>query len=158
MNLFIPSHQEMIEGLLGAGVAFMLIGGYAVNYHGYVRSTGDMDIWLKPDSENKVHLLQYLEHFGIDSECIDQIQALDFSQALVFSINEPPDKIDFITKVNGVDYNAADKHKELLTYGDLKIPFIGLDDLVLTKIMNDRLKDKADVEMLQKIAQAKNKK
>ena len=53
MNIFFKEHHEILAALLKHRVNFMLIGGYAVNYYGYHRTTGDMDIWLEPSNENK---------------------------------------------------------------------------------------------------------
>ena len=54
MNLFIDIHQQWIKSLLAAKVEFIIIGGYSVIFHGYKRTTGDIDIWLKPDNANKI--------------------------------------------------------------------------------------------------------
>lgn len=53
MNLFIELHQQLIKELLEAKVDFIVSGGYSVIYYGYKRTTGDVDIWLKPDNDNK---------------------------------------------------------------------------------------------------------
>ena len=57
MNLFIDIHQQWIKNLISANVDFIIIGGYSVIFHGYKRTTGDIDIWLKPDNSNKEKLL-----------------------------------------------------------------------------------------------------
>ena len=54
MNIFLEEHQEILKALNKNGVDFLLVGGFAVNYHGYNRTTGDMDLWIKPDNENKM--------------------------------------------------------------------------------------------------------
>ena len=53
MNLFIDIHQQWIKNLIAANVDFIIIGGYSVIFHGYKRTTGDVDIWLKPENANK---------------------------------------------------------------------------------------------------------
>ena len=57
MNIFIETHQNLLICLIKHKVNFILIGGYAVIYHGYKRSTGDMDLWIEPNNENKLKLL-----------------------------------------------------------------------------------------------------
>ncbi|MBS1571671.1 MAG: hypothetical protein KF825_14740 [Ferruginibacter sp.] len=74
MNIFFEEHRKLLEGLLQNGVAFILIGGYAVNYYGYNRSTGDMNIWLKPGNDNKEKLLNLLSSMGFDKEDIATIR------------------------------------------------------------------------------------
>jgi len=97
MNLFIESHQLWLKKLLAAQVNFIIVGGYSVIFHGYKRTTGDIDVWLQPTNQNK-------------------------------------EKLKIIADID-----------------DLKIPFIHLNHLVLSKFNTGRLKDKADIEMLQKI-------
>jgi len=55
MNIFLESHSNLLEKLIKANVEFLIIGGYAVNYYGYNRTTGDLDIWIKPDNFNKTY-------------------------------------------------------------------------------------------------------
>ncbi len=57
MNLFIEKHQELIKLLISNNVEFIIIGGYSVIFHGYKRTTGDIDIWLNPTNENKKKLI-----------------------------------------------------------------------------------------------------
>lgn len=57
MNVFIENHQRLLASLTNRRVNFLLVGGYAVIYHGYKRTTGDMDIWLEPSNDNKLKLM-----------------------------------------------------------------------------------------------------
>jgi hypothetical protein len=77
MNILLEKHKEFLIDLIKGNVHFILIGGYAVIYHGYVRATGDMDIWIKPDNENKEKLLVILENHGISKESINPDYALE---------------------------------------------------------------------------------
>ncbi|MEO6690757.1 MAG: hypothetical protein ABIO44_00315, partial [Saprospiraceae bacterium] len=75
----------------------------------------------------------------------------DFTNHMVFSIGMEPQKIDFITRNNLVEYANADAHKILATIDDIVLPIIDLNDLVLSKINTGRKKDVADIEELQSI-------
>ena len=159
MNIFYEDHKRLIAELQADQIEFILIGGYAVNYHGYNRTTGDLDVWIKPDNGiNKTKFLKWLEKYGIEDESILEISQLDFTQAAIFSIGEEPYKTDFLTKVSGVTYEEADKEKIIHDHEGTTIPFINLNHLILTKIGTERGKDKVDIEMLQKVAQAKRRK
>ena len=68
------------------------------------RTTGDMDVWLKPDNENRDKLIPVLETFGILPEDIDHIKKMDFTQVLAFHMDEPPRRVDFLTKIVGLTY------------------------------------------------------
>lgn len=153
MNIFFEEHRKLLEGLLQNGVAFILIGGYAVNYYGYNRSTGDMDIWLKPGNDNKEKLLNLLSSIGFDNEGIATIRGWDFSQPHKFYIGakNQPDRTEFMTHISGVKYDEADKIKITAEIEGLKIPFIHYTNLIKNKQSSGRLKDLADVEYLEKI-------
>ncbi|HNR19326.1 MAG TPA: hypothetical protein PKN75_08075 [Bacteroidia bacterium] len=65
MEILVPEFKKMLSLLVKHNVNFMLIGGYAVIYHGYERLTTDMDIWLKSDDQNRNKLVNALQDFGI---------------------------------------------------------------------------------------------
>lgn len=151
MNLFVDKHIELLKALLKHKVDFIIIGGYSVIFHGYKRTTGDVDIWIKPDNSNKKKILIALKEIKIDSQSIIEIDKLDFTGYVVFCIWEEPERADFITRINLVNYDDADKNKIIGEIDGVKIPFIHLNDLVLSKMNTGRAKDKADIEELQKI-------
>ncbi|CAD5256044.1 MULTISPECIES: nucleotidyltransferase [unclassified Imperialibacter] len=156
MNLFVESHQKLLIQLTKAEVDFIIIGGYSVIFHGYARTTGDIDIWLKPDNANKARLLQALRSCGIEEDSLEELNEIDFAQTVFFKIGEVPERIDFLTKINLVDYETANKEKVLANLGKITIPFLHLNHLILSKLNTGRPQDQADIEMLQKIQ--KNKK
>ena len=158
MNLFIELHQQLIKELLDGGVEFIIIGGYSVIFHGYERTTGDIDIWLKPDNANKTKLIATLGQFGLEQAYLREISHIDFSKHFAFNIGKEPEKIDFITRINLVEYEEADKMKIVADMEGVMIPFLHLNHLILSKINTGRLKDQADIEELQKVQKAKNKK
>lgn len=151
MNLFVDKHIELLKALLKNNVDFIIIGGYSVIFHGYKRTTGDVDIWVKPDNTNKEKVLLALKEIKIDSNSIGEIGKLDFTGYVVFCIWEEPERADFITRINLVNYDAADKNKIIGDMDGVKIPFLHLNDLVLSKMNTGRGKDIADIEELQKI-------
>jgi len=157
MNFLLEKHKQILIDLVISKVDFLLIGGYAVIYHGYVRTTGDMDVWLKPDNDNKLKLLSVLEKHLADKSGIEKVKKLDFKDLIVFHIGTPPEKIDFLTKIAGVNFTEAFSHKELLPVQNHQIPILHLNDLIANKLLSGRLKDKADVEELQKIMNLRKK-
>lgn len=147
-----PWHEKIIGQLLESNVSFLVIGGYAVNYYGYVRPTGDIDIWLKPDEENKTLFLNMLEKAGISNDSRFQIATLDFTSAAAFHIGQEPFRFDFLTKINGVTFDEAWNSRLILQLGDLGLPVISKNHLILSKISTNRTQDKLDVEELQKLS------
>lgn len=149
------SHLEMLTSLLEHHVEYLIVGGYAVILHGYVRTTGDMDIWVKPSPENIERLLDAFSHMQFDPQGIEQIRNMDFTKPVVFHIGGEPDRIDFLSHIAGVDFAKAHSRHESILYQHYHIPYIHLDDLIINKLRSNRLQDQADVEALQKIARIK---
>ncbi len=157
MNIFLDSHKILLENLIKADVKFIIIGGFAVNYYGYSRTTGDLDLWIKPDNKNRDKLAGVLEKSGFNKKDLKIIRQTNFEQVFVFHIWEKPFQIDFLTRVSGVDFNRADKAKIIVSIQGLDLPMISFEHLILSKMTTNRLRDKADIEELQKISQGKRK-
>ncbi len=155
MNLFIDRHLELLKNLINVKVDFIIIGGYSVIFYGYMRTTGDLDIWLKPDNTNKEKLITALAKTGFGKEFLQHVSSSDFTKHLAFSIWNEPERVDFLTIINLVSFEEAANGKVIAETGGLKVPFIPLEQLILSKINTGRLKDKVDIEKLQKIQEAK---
>jgi predicted nucleotidyltransferase len=155
MNFTHPAHREMIIALLENGVDFLLVGGYAVIYHGYVRATGDMDVWLRPTNRNKKLLLKVFEKLQFDREGIKKIDEMDFTSVVIFHIGDEPERIDFLSKVQGLNFDDAYNQRQALNLGDYQIPILHLNDLIANKLLANRLKDRADIEQLMRIQKSR---
>jgi len=151
MDFLLEENKLLLAKLLEKGVEFILVGGYAVNYHGYNRGTSDMDILVRPSNENKIKVLEALMEQGFDEEDLADIKSADFSGYFVFSMWEEPYKVDFLTRISGVNFDEAWEQKVFLPLNNYQVPVLHLHHLVLSKISNGRLQDKADVDQLQKI-------
>lgn len=88
MNILLEPHKQLLKRLIEFKIDFILIGGYAVNFHGYNRVTGDMDVWLKPTDENRDKQITVLEAQGILAEDLDQNRKTDFTQTRAFHIDD----------------------------------------------------------------------
>ncbi len=157
MNILTEAHKKLLIDLLDSGIEFLLIGGYAVNYHGYPRYTMDMDIWLRPDNENKQRFVDFLQKQDFSKESVDRVQGLDFNAAQAFHIGEKETRIDFLTKILGVEFNEAYARCSKLPFADKIVPVIQYEHLMINKMMSGRPKDKADVDELQKINRFRKK-
>ncbi len=149
------THMEMLTALLDNDVEFLIIGGYAVILHGYIRTTGDLDIWIHPTPENKLRLLEVFSTLQFDPAGIEIIRNMDFTNVVVFHVGEEPDRIDFLTHIAGLEFTIAQDRKECYAYQNYQIPYLHIDDLIVNKLRSGRLQDMADVEALQKIAKSK---
>lgn len=112
-------------------------------YHAYARTTGDVDIWLKPNNDNKAKLLEVfkaMDFFEADYQPIDNC---DFNEHIVFSMWDEPEKVHFITRINLVEFDVADERKIIAEVDKLKIQFLHLDDLVLSKFNTGGLNERS---------------
>ncbi|MCF8255466.1 MAG: nucleotidyltransferase [Bacteroidia bacterium] len=157
MDIFLESHKSFLILLLKHRVEFILIGGYAVIIYGYERGTSDMDLWLKPTNENKEKFIVALREYGISEAGIMQLNSIDFAQDVkVFHIGEKPNKIDFLTRVQGLKFEEADNAKKLLPLKEFHIPVIQYEHLILVKMIAGRPQDMADIDVLRKINKDRN--
>jgi predicted nucleotidyltransferase len=159
MNIFDEYTFNLLNELNKNEVEYIVVGGYAVNFHGYRRTTGDIDLWIKPDNaENKNKILQSFRNLNIAEDTLSQLNELDFAKPIVFIDGEEPFKIDFITYISGVSFNDAWQQKTIAVLDGISIPFIHLNHLILSKLTTGRPQDKIDIEKLQQIQAVKNKK
>ncbi len=152
MNIFDLYTFNLLQELNTLGVEYLVVGGYAVNYHGFRRTTGDIDLWIKPDNgPNKERILSCLRNLEVSEHILGQLNSLDFTEPVVFVDGKEPFKIDFMTHVSGVKFEEAWDQKILADLDGLKIPFIHLHHLIISKFSTGRSKDKIDIEELQRI-------
>lgn len=157
MSKLLPEFEEFLKIMIKHKVNFMLIGGYAVIFYGYGRTTKDIDIWLEPENRNKENVINALREFGISEESLERIEKLDFRNAQMFYFGEKPRRIEFLTKISGVKFKDSIGEMNYLSIEGAKIPIIDYKHLILNKMLSDRMKDKADVEELQRIAKYRKK-
>lgn len=157
MRFLLAEHREILVALIQYQVDFLIIGGYSVIIHGYERTTGDMDIWLRPDNSNKLNFIGCLEKIGFEQEGLAEIAALDFTKHHVFTLNIKPQKIDFLTIINQVGFEEAFQNRLLVEKDGLSLPFINVRELVLSKMNTGRGQDKVDIEELQRLISATKK-
>lgn len=118
--------------------------------HGYARTTGDMDIWVKAVSSNYQKLLKAFEVFGMSVFDMTEKRFLDTSENEVFSFGRPPVSIDIITKIKGLKFDEALASAEWFNIeGDLHIRALNLNSLITAKKASGRNKDLDDIENLQ---------
>lgn len=125
-------------------VRYLVIGGYAVGYHGHPRFTKDLDIWVGTDSDNAEAMLKALHHYGIPYMFKESFETADN----VVQLGEPPDRIDILTTVNGVTFQEAYPQRETLLVEDLEVCVIDFKNLIKTKTATGRARDQGDIQDL----------
>lgn len=145
MNIH-PDFEELLRLLEEHGIEYMIVGGYAVAYHGYPRFTKDIDLFFRLTRENALRLRQALMEFGFREEELPLEAFTTAGNVLTFGI--APTRVDLINEIDGVTYDEAYPNVVRGKYGDVDVTFIGLEDLVKNKKATPRIKDKGDVEEL----------
>lgn len=138
--------KELLELFNGHNVEYMIVGAYALAFHGVPRFTGDLDIFVRPSIGNAQNILSSLKNFGFGSL---KLTIDDFSKPdHVVQLGVPPVRIDIITSISGVTWEEADAGKQLGLYGDVPVFFLGREQYVANKRATKRTKDLADLEAL----------
>ena len=158
MKILEPIFLDVIEKLLLHEVDFILIGGYAVNFYGYGRYTGDIDFWLRPTAINKNKFIKAFSQLNTDESYLNIIKEMNFAEPQAILIGEPPFRVDFLTKVNLVNFDEAWEKRVFLPLKNMQIPVVDYDHLITMKFNTGRPKDQNDLEQLQRINQLKKKK
>ncbi|MDX2246469.1 MAG: nucleotidyltransferase [Bacteroidia bacterium] len=147
--------REFITLLNAKGVKYLVIGGYAVAFHGYPRYTKDIDFWVWLNEENALRMLEVLREFGFDSL---KIRKEDFlNKDMVIQLGFPPNRIDLLTDLDALEFETCYQLREELKLDDLTVNFIDVESLITTKKASGRTQDLADVEKLE-IGRKKNHK
>lgn len=138
--------KELLELLNAHKAEYIIVGAYALAFHGVPRFTGDMDILVKPDPKNAEKILAALEEFGFGSQ---DLTISDFQDPdKVVQLGVTPVRVDLITSLTGVTWQQANEGKVKGTYGDVPVYYIGRKDFLSNKKALGRKKDLADIETL----------
>jgi len=141
-----PDFRDLLALFNAHEVEYMIVGGYAVAFHGAPRFTGDLDILINPNRENASRILEALGEFSFKSL---GLTAADFeSPDKVVQLGSPPVRIDIMTSLTGVSWEEAFSGRESGEYGDVPVHFIGRDQLIINKRAIGRIADLADLEAL----------
>ena len=143
-----PDFIEFLAALLRADARFLIVGAHAMAVHGVPRATGDLDVWVAPDPDNAERVWTALLDFGAPVETLG-LSARDLAaERMVFQMGIPPRRIDLLTSVTGVQFDAAWRARRTLRVDDLDLPFLGREALLRNKRETGRLKDLADADTL----------
>ncbi len=147
MELSLPlDFKEFLKLLNEKSVRYLLIGGYAVGYHGYPRATGDMDVWIAIHPENAQKMVSVLRDFGFDHP--ELTPELFLQKNKIVRMGYPPMRLEISTCISGVEFEECYKSRIVDTLDDVEVNIIDLPHLKANKKAAGRLKDLADLENL----------
>jgi len=139
--------DEFIGSLIAHGVEFLVVGAYALAFHGAPRFTGDLDILVRPTVENATKLLAAVAAFGFPSTGLSPEALTDPRRMLEMGV--PPVQIHVMTAISGVDWDTAWADRMQGTLGSQTVPFIGRDAFLRNKRAAGRPQDLADIDALE---------
>ncbi|CAB5099915.1 hypothetical protein D3OALGA1CA_1358 [Olavius algarvensis associated proteobacterium Delta 3] len=138
--------KELLELFNVHHVEYVIVGGYALAFHGAPRFTGDLDIYVRPDPENAARIMEALSNFGFGDVGIHNV---DFEETgKVIQLGVPPVRIDIVTSLTGITWEDVSSDRVAGVYGSVPVHYIGRDPFVRNKKALARYKDLADLEAL----------
>ncbi|MFN8709900.1 MAG: nucleotidyltransferase [Planctomyces sp.] len=140
--------KEFVELLNKHNVRYLIVGGYAVAVYGHPRYTKDLDIWVEPAPDNSNGVVAALTDFGFGSVNLTRDDFL--KPGWVIKLGNPPNRIDLLTSVSGLEFEEAFAQRNVVDVMDLPVAFVSLKDLIRNKKASGRPQDIADVSHLQK--------
>ncbi|HCM96568.1 MAG TPA: hypothetical protein DIS70_02310 [Anaerolineae bacterium] len=138
--------KEFLKLLKEHDVRYLLIGGYAVGFHGYPRATADMNIWVEIDPENANKIVAVLKKFGFNLPELSPQLFLQEKQIIRMGV--PPVKLEICTSISGVEFEACYEKHIVAELDGVEVNLIGLNDLKVNKRASGRSKDLTDLEYL----------
>ncbi|MBL4700611.1 MAG: hypothetical protein JKX85_05060 [Phycisphaeraceae bacterium] len=138
--------KEFLKLLSVEEVEYLLVGGYAVGYHGYPRATSDMDIWIAMSDRNAIKTTKVLADFGFQAPNLNK--ELFLRTECLVRMGTPPFRIEILTDIDGVEFDSCYKNACFVTIDQIDVPIISLADLKQNKLASGRHKDLDDLENL----------
>jgi len=136
--------ESLLRSLNGHKVAYVIIGATAFPVHGYARATLDLDIFIRPDLQNAERTFNALREFGYDVTDLTREELL--SKKIL--IRQYLVETDIHPFVSGTDFEQVWKNRVEGHYGDEKVYYASLDDLITMKRAAGRSKDLEDLKIL----------
>lgn len=142
--------RDLLVLFVDAGVEFVIVGAYALAFHGSPRASGDIDVFVRPSEANAHRVFEALNRFGAPLTSAGISEADLARVGAVYQIGLPPRRIDVMTEISGVTFDEAWASRATAEVQGRTVGFIGREALVKNKEATGRLKDLADVDRLRR--------
>ena len=143
--------RDLLAVLVDAGAEFVIVGAYALAFHGAPRASGDIDVFVRPTVENASRVLEALARFGAPVDATAITAAELARPGIVYQIGLPPRRIDIMTALSGVTFDDVWVSRVTAEVDGRTVAFIGRAALLKNKEATGRPKDIADVARLRRI-------
>ena len=137
---------EFLQSLNSEGVEYLVVGGYAVAFHGYPRATADLDVWVARSSQNAEKLERAVRDFGFDVPELDR--GLFLQEDKIIRMGAPPIRIEILTSVSGVGFEECHEARQVAELEGVSVNFISLEHLKRNKRAAGRHQDLSDLDHL----------
>jgi hypothetical protein len=137
--------KDFISLMNANGVEYVIVGSFALSFHGHPRATGDMDVWIRRSPENASRILKALDEFGFGSLGVTEDDLLEDK---VIQLGQPPVRIDLMTELDGLIPDEIWAGRIAGRFGDMSVFYLGREAFVRNKRSLGRHKDLADLEAL----------
>lgn len=139
-----PDFIDLLRAFIAADVRFLVVGAYALAFHGRPRGTGDLDVWVDATPENAPRVMRALRAFGAP---VQDITEADFSKpGITYQIGVPPGRVDLLTDLTGLRFADAWPGRIRGPFGEIEVDFIGRKEFVANKRATGRPRDLVDIE------------
>lgn len=146
-----PDFRDLLVVFADTGVEFVIVGAYALAFHGAPRASGDIDLFVRATPDNAERVFAALGRFGAPLEAAG-VTAADFAQpGLVYQIGLPPRRIDVLTEISGVTFDEARESQVTVEMDGRSVAFIGRTALLKNKRAAGRPQDIADAYRLERL-------
>ena len=143
--------EELLNVFLRRDVRFLIVGAHALAFHAKPRYTKDLDVFIEATPVNATRVVEALEEFGFGGL---GISSNDFNTpGRIVQLGGPPNRIDLMTRIDGVSFDEAWASRVDGRYGAVTVPFIGYEALVRNKAAAGRPQDLADLDTLKRFRQ-----
>ena len=140
-------YRDLFAEFNAQSVEFLVIGAYALAVHGHVRATKDLDVWVRPTSENAERVFRAVSEF---SAAPDNLSVEDFATpGMIIQLGISPARVDIVTRVAGLEFESAWGNRIEAAYGDQKVFVLSRVDLITSKRAAGRPQDLVDVGALE---------
>ncbi len=142
-------YKDIITLFNKHNVKFLIAGAYAMAKVGYSRSTYDIDLWIQKTKKNAINIFNALDEFGVPFI----INPDDFlAPNSVLQIGIEPNRIDILTDIDGLTFEEAWQNKELVTFDEIEVYSLEINDIIKNKTASNRPKDRLDIIQLKELA------
>ncbi|MBV9215070.1 MAG: hypothetical protein JO053_02750 [Acidobacteria bacterium] len=138
--------KDLLKAFNEAGVRYLIVGGWAYMEHVEPRYTKDLDVWTERSPENAERTLAALKAFGAPLSELSNDDLI--APGTFYQIGLPPNRIDIITQLEGMDFAECWERRKTVEFGELSLEYLSLDDLIENKERTARPQDLADAAHL----------